>query len=184
MLANLIRSYALAAATAGDWAAVAAALNASTVQKTSAGTLTSMSRTLGALQASEREPTLAAFATTRVGESGLAKLAATGLDFAHPITIGLIESLRNTLPVGVADKLLKLGNWTVSPAADAGLDPVSALDCQKAWIVDGCRTEINALAAKVTAVNAWLDALDLSTKTVQELQAYCDALLASETGNP
>lgn len=55
---------------------------------------------------------------------------------------------------------------------------------EKQAVVTACRTSINALASKVTAVNAWLDALDLSTKTVQELQDYCDALLASETGNP
>ena len=55
---------------------------------------------------------------------------------------------------------------------------------EKQAVVASCRTTVNALAAKATAVNAWLDALNLSTKTVQELQAYCDALLASETGNP
>lgn len=174
MLANLIRSYALAAATAGDWAAVAAALNASTVQKTSAGTLTSMARTLASLAESEREATLAAFATTRVGESGLAKLAATGLDFAHPITIGLIESLRNTLPVGVADKLLKLGNWTVSPAADAGLEPVTATQCQTAW---------NQAAIESRVMNAAALAKErmLPTDTAQQLvakwaQAWAEAV--------
>ena len=60
---------------------------------------------------------------------------------------------------------------------------VAALQAEKQAVVASCRTTVNALAAKVTAVNAWLDALDLSTKTVQELQAYCDALLASEDGN-
>lgn len=137
-LAELITRDASAAATAGDWAAVAAILNAATVQKTSAGTLTSMARTLASLADSEREATLAAFQTTHVGKSGLAKLAATGLDFAHPITIGLIESLRNTLPSGVADKLLRLGNWTVSPAADAGFGVVTANACEVAWELQLC----------------------------------------------
>lgn len=132
-LAELIARDALAAATAGNWTSVAATLNALTVPKTSAGTLTSMARTLASLADSEREPTLAAFATTQVGKSGLAKLAATGLDFAHPITIGLIETLRGTLPAGVADKLLRLGNWTVSPAADQGFDAVTSSQCESAW---------------------------------------------------
>lgn len=174
MLANLIRLYALAAANAGDWNAVAAALNSATVPKTSAGNLTSMARTLSALTANEREPTLAAFATTEVGKSGVAKLAATGLDFAHPITIGLIDSLRNTLPVGVADKLLKLGNWTVSPAADVGMDPVTASQCQTAWIQ-------SVIESRIVNASALAQERMLATDSAEQLvakwaQAWAEAV--------
>ncbi len=66
----------------------------------------------------------------------IAEAAANGLDFAHPLTTGLIESLRQSLPAGVADKLLRLGRWCVSPAADAGLGTVTADQCRIAWTTD------------------------------------------------
>ena len=51
-----------------------------------------------------------------------------------------------------------------------------------------CRDDMAAvlqpIQAKSTALNAWLDLLDTASKTVQEVQAYCDALLASSDGNP
>jgi hypothetical protein len=141
MLAQLIAQYAAAEATAGNWSAVAAKLNALTIERTSAGTLTSMARTLAALAPSEREPTLQAFAATKLGESGLQKLAANGLDFAHPLTTGLIESLRASLSAEVADKLLRLGRWMVSPAADAGLGTVTAEQCRIAWSTDRLQSQ-------------------------------------------
>ncbi len=51
-------------------------------------------------------------------------------------------------------------------------------------IVAATRQVVTVLSAKATAVNAWCDALDLSTKTPEEVQAYCDSLLASSDGNP
>lgn len=73
---------------------------------------------------------------------------------------------------------------SLTPEEFAAQRSAAASLAEKQAVVASCRTTVNALAAKATAVNAWLDALDLSTKTVPELQAYCDALLASETGNP
>jgi hypothetical protein len=61
---------------------------------------------------------------------------------------------------------------------------VTADECEKSWIVSETRRTVNLLAAKATAVNAWCDALDLATKTPEEVQAYCDSLLASSDGNP
>ena len=54
-------------------------------------------------------------------------------------------------------------------------------DVTKQAIVDTTRTTINA---KATAINAWLDAADLSAYTEATLQTYCDSLLASADGNP
>lgn len=62
----------------------------------------------------------------------------------------------------------------------------------KAWIVWNTRQQmaedlisvVNPIRAKSTALNAWLDSLDVSAKTVAEVQAYCDQLLASPDGNP
>lgn len=132
-LGNLIQQHAASDAANSNWEAVALVLNSKTISKTSAGTLTSMAKTLSALAVNEREPTLQAFATTHVGQDGRTKLATVGLDFAHPITVGLINSLSAQMPPGVPAKLLALGNWTVSPAENAGLPAVTAGQCQTAW---------------------------------------------------
>ena len=162
-LAELIARYAPAAANTGNWASVAATLNARTVQKTSAGTLTSLAKTLAALQASEREPTLRAFATTEVGKDGRVKLATEGLDFAHPITVGLIEDLRNALPVGVADKLLRLGVWTEPVVASIGLQTVTADQCQAAWTQAESEQAAQLLLARRGVLESALRQLPIDT---------------------
>lgn len=148
-LITLIRQHAIAAAIAGQWAEVAAVLNASSVAKSSRGTKTQAADVYLVMTAAEREQTLAAMSTTETGKDGRVKLAAEGLDFAHPLTVGLIQQLdaAGRLPPGVAAKLLALGNWTVSPAVDAGLGAVTAEQCRIAWQTDrlDART-INATA--------------------------------------
>ena len=57
-------------------------------------------------------------------------------------------------------------------------------NAEKATIVATTRQTVSLLSAKATAVNAWCDALDLATKTPEEVQAYCDSMLASSDGNP
>lgn len=190
-LINLINQHALSAAQAGNWQAVADTLNALTTevrdntlrtgrwlmlqlpnvvnQQTG---MTESDIVLGTLQQSTIPRVKAAYDSLVNG----------GIDLSEDQVQQMIPVLAQAAgwPAGLADKILQSGRKNVSVLETA----TTAEACQKAWIVDGCRTAINALAAKVTAVNAWLDALDLSTKTVQELQAYCDALLASEDGNP
>lgn len=150
MLGSLIQAHAAAAANAGDWAAVAGILNAATVAKTSRGTKTPMARVLSVLTDNERDPTLAAFSTTEVGRDGRTMLAAQGLDFAHPLTIGLITQLSNAFPTGVAAKLLALGNWYVSYAADAGMADVTADQCRDAWKAEQLRARLINAAALAT----------------------------------
>lgn len=190
-LIDLINAHALSAAQAGDWQAVADTLNALTteVRDTTLRTgrwlmlqlpnvvnqqtgMTESDIVLGTLQQSTIPRVKAAYDSLVNG----------GIDFSEDQVQQMVPLLAQAAnwPDGVAQKILQAGRKSVAVLDSA----VTADDCQKAWIVAACRTAINALASKVTAVNAWLDALDLSTKTVPELQAYCDALLASETGNP
>ena len=190
-LINLINQHALQAAQAGNWQSVADTLNALTteVRDTTLRTgrwlmlqlptvvnpqtgMTESDIVLGTLQQSTIPRVKAAYDSLVNG----------GIDLSEDQVQQMIPVLAAAVnwPAGLAEKILEAGRKNVPVLLPA----TTAEDCQKAWIVDGCRTTVNALAAKVTAVNAWLDALDLSTKTVQELQAYCDALLASETGNP
>ena len=135
MLANLITQHAAADAAKPDWPAVAAKLNTPSIQRTSGGALTSLGAVLTKIGAVDSETTLAAFDLTQIGSSGRAKLEACGLDFAHPLTVGLIDQLNaaGKLPAGVAAKLKELGTWLVSPALHAGLAPVTADECREAW---------------------------------------------------
>jgi hypothetical protein len=55
--------------------------------------------------------------------------------FAHPITVGLVESLQSQLNTGVADKLLGLGSVESTLAAEAGLEPVTPEECSAAYLV-------------------------------------------------
>lgn len=96
---------------------------------------------------------------------------------------------------GVIDSLAIAGGWP-----DALRDAVKALGGvnQPRWQAEGyqaeptlatiekesirstTRTTINA---KATAINAWLDTVDLAAYTPEELQAYRELLLASADGN-
>lgn len=135
MLANLIEQHAADVASAGNWPAVAERLNAKTVEKTSDGQLTSLGTVLIALGSAVAEQVLSALDQSQIGRSGRAKLETSGLDFAHPLTVGLIQKLDGAqkLPIGAADQLLLLGRWKVAPAADAGLGTVTAEQCRAAW---------------------------------------------------
>lgn len=92
--------------------------------------------------------------------------------------------------VGITDRIKALGrlsqtNW--QQLGGSGEIP-SADVIEKVLAIAQCRDAMAAILqpvqAKSTAVNAWLDALDTSTMTVAEVQAYCTGLLASEDGNP
>ena len=143
MLADLIHLHAAVAAVAGDFAAVAQTLNAATIERTSEGQKRSLGDVLTLLGAADSEKTLTALDLSQVGRSGRAKLEADGLDFSHHLTVGLIMQLHaaKALPAGVAAKLLGLGRWTVSPAADRGLQPVTEAECREAWQADRLRSQ-------------------------------------------
>ncbi len=183
MLIDLIKTHALASAQAGNWTAVAATLNAQTVEVRNAKswTMADLITLLGAESAAVVGGTIqAAGATNPIFSGAWIALNVTGLQ--------LHTDERQVMIAGLADA----AGWPIelkAAALSAGLTHTSlsdatADDCQKAWIVSETRRTVNLLSAKATAVNAWCDALDLATKTPDEAQAYCDSLLTSSDGNP
>ena len=183
MLAELIEIHALAATQSGNWQAVAATLNAPAVEvrNPKSWTMADLITLLGPESAAIVGGTIrAAGATNPIFAGAWLALNITGLQ--------LHTDERQMMIAGLADAAGWPGALKAAALA-AGLSHTSlsdatADDCQKAWTVSETRHTVNLLSAKATAVNAWCDALDLSTKTPEEVQAYCDSLLASSDGNP
>lgn len=92
--------------------------------------------------------------------------------------------------VGITDRIKALGrlsqtNWQQL----GGSGDIPSVDTiEKALAIAQCRDDMAAMLqpiqAKSTALNAWLDSLNTNEMTVEQVQAYCEALLASEDGNP
>lgn len=180
MLANLINQHALADAQAGKWDAVAATLNALT-QTVTVGRVGGKA-SLSALVAAGIDPSavITAMRSDPMASELLNTLTASGVDWADDLTAFVMGKL-------VASGKITQQTADVMRSLSVRSEPLittTADDCQKAWTVAETRHRVNLLAAKATAVNAWCDALDLATKTPEEVQAYCDALLASSDGNP
>lgn len=185
MLANLINEHALADAQAGDWSAVAATLNAQTVEVRNPKSWT-MADLIGLVEAQG-----AALVGGTIQAAGASNPIFAGAWIALNVT-GL--QLHTDERQQMIDGLAAAGKWPPELAAavkSAGLtytslagEAVTTNDCRKAWTISETRRTANLLSAKATAVNAWCDALDLATKTPEEVQAYCDSLLASSDGNP
>jgi hypothetical protein len=93
------------------------------------------------------------------------------------------------------DQLAIAGSWS-----DAVRDAVKALGgvWQARWQIDGLESEPTldsvtkqlliesartAVNSRATAINAWLDAIDMS-QSVAEIEAYIADLLSSDDGNP
>lgn len=118
-----------------------------------------------------------------------------GLEFASDGRREDVDALSvggqwESLIPGMTDRVKALGRLTQTKWEQlGGMGAVPSVDAiAKALIVSQCRDDMAAILqpiqAKSTALNAWLDSLDVSAKTVAEVQAYCDALLASTDGNP
>lgn len=180
MLANLINQHALADAQAGKWASVAETLNALTHTVTVG--IVGGKASLSALVANGIDPNevIAAMRSVPMASELLNTLTASGVDWADNMTAyvmgGLVSSGKITQQA--ADVMRSLS------VRDEPVIATTADDCRKAWTVSETRRTVSLLSAKATAVNAWCDALDLTTKTPEEVQAYCDSLLASSDGNP
>ena len=135
-LSQAIREHALEAAQASDWQSVADTLNAPVQRPRSTKAFyTEVYQVLGD---ADMRHTLRVMAADEIGQAGVARLNDASLDggmyFAHPITVGLIESLRSQLNPGVADKLLSLGVVESTLAAEAGLEPVTPEECSAAYL--------------------------------------------------
>ncbi len=183
MLIDLIKTHALASAQAGNWSAVAAILNAETVEvrNPKSWTMADLITLLGAESAAVVGGTIqAAGVTNPIFAGAWLALNITGLQLHTDERQVMIAGLADAAgwPAELKTAALAAG-LTYASLSDATVD-----DCQKAWTISETRRTVNLLSAKATAVNAWCDALDLATKTPEEVQAYCDSLLASIDGNP
>jgi hypothetical protein len=180
MLANLINQHALADAQAGKWDAVAATLNALT-QTVTVGRVGGKA-SLSALVAAGIDPSavITAMRSDPMASELLNTLTASGVDWADDLTAFVMGKLvaSGKITQQTADVMRSLS------VRDEPLISTTAGDCQKAWTISETRRRVNQLAAKATAVNAWCDALDLTTKSPDEVQEYCESLLASNDGNP
>ena len=185
MLVDAIKTHALAAAQAGDWSAVAATLNAQTVEVRNAKswTMADLITLLGAESAAVIGGTIqAAGVTNPIFAGAWLALNITGLQLHTDERQAMISGLADAAgwPAELKAAALAAGLTYTSLAGEA----VTTDDCRKAWTISETRQTVNLLSAKATAVNAWCDALDLTTKTPEEVQSYCDSLLASSDGNP
>lgn len=136
-LSQAIREHALLAAQASDWQSVADTLNTPVQRpRQTKAYYTEVYETLGD---ADMRHTLRVMSADEIGQAGVARLNDASLDggmyFAHPITVGLIESLRSQLNPGVADKLLGLGAVETTLAAEAGLGAVTPEECSAAYLV-------------------------------------------------
>jgi len=183
MLANLIREHALADAQAGKWDAVAVTLNAlrsEIVDQThwSFGLMMSQGQLTQELVVGIAAAVKTAAVVNPLMESAFIAFSTTGLQLHTSDRQSMIESIGAGLPSEAVAAVKALG------VRSAPVIVTTADDCKKAWTVSETRRTANQLSAKATAVNAWCDALDLTTKTPDEVQAYCASLLASSDGNP
>lgn len=132
-ICDLIKTLGLTAAADGDdFASVTSALNAPTVTKHVG--VVSMSSTLAALGPAA-DATIAAFEASPTGRQGLAKLAAVGLDYSHPLTTALLDAMvaASAISQATADKLTALSSPQISPAADKQLPEVTTAAAEAAW---------------------------------------------------
>lgn len=118
-------------------------------------------------------------------------LTTVGMSLSSPDRQGLIDQLATTgygpegnqpWPTTICDGVKALGGvWRVRWQVEGyqAAPTLSALTKQQ--MIENTRSRINA---KATAVNAWLDAIDLEAYDEPQLQEYCDSLLASADGNP
>jgi len=182
MLAEIIRQHALADAQAGNWSAVAATLQA--ISETAPARLCYAVESGAAAVAAGGDHTelLGALLGDPNGIMLFQKLSSSaGVMWAHEVTVPYLQWLvsHSKMTQQVMDALIDLSAPVTHPHA-----AVTADDCQKSWTVSETRRTVSLLSAKATAVNAWCDTLDLTTKTPEEVQAYCDSLIASDDGNP
>lgn len=95
-----------------------------------------------------------------------------------------------SLSAGMTERVKALGKSTLTRWQQlGGSGEIPSADAiEKALAIAQCRDDMAAILqpvqAKSTALNAWLDSLNTNEMTVEQVQAYCEALLASEDGNP
>jgi hypothetical protein len=183
MLIDAIREHALAAAESGDFAAVATALQAIAV--------TAEPRACFGVESAEaidgaggrRRAIMAAMSQDPDGMFVLTKLASTGVVWAHQMTVALMDGLILAGVMHTADKtaLVQLSAPVRHPYAS-----ITADDCHRAWIVASCIDPItaarSAAATKLNNAQASLGPEHTDGLTLEDLQARCEAITASQDG--
>jgi len=135
---------AAAAAASGNFAAVAAELNAATIRKTDTTLRTArwimtqltgvVDPTTGATESDIVLGTLQAATVPRI-KAAYDSLCSDGLDLSNDQIQAMVPRLAAAAnwPAGLAEKVLSAGVWHVSAADENGLSPVTADDCAAAW---------------------------------------------------
>lgn len=178
MLINLIKTHCLADAQAGDWSAVAAALNAQTVEvrNPKSWTMADLITLLGAESAAVVGGTIqAAGATNPIFAGAWIALNVTGLQ--------LHTDERQEMIAGLADA----AGWSEelkAAALAAGLtytslagDVVTAEQCQAAWLID---LAVTARNDRQTLFDAFQNAVGTNEQAekIAEMRAMLDAVEA------
>jgi hypothetical protein len=184
MLINEIKTHALADAQAGQWQTVAETIQARTV--TAEPRLCYAVESGDTIEAAGDDPTtvLGYMLLDPNGIMLFQKLSSSvGVTWAHDRTrqwMAWFVSQGRISQAG-ADALIDLSAPVTHTHAD-----VTAEDCQRAWIVTQCIDPItlahSVAAAKLNNAQASLGPEHTDGLTLQELQARCDAIAASETG--
>jgi hypothetical protein len=190
MLVDLIKTHALVEAQAGDWSAVAATLNAQTVEvrNDKSWTMADLIGLVGAEGAALVGGTIqAAGATNPIFAGAWIALNVTGLQLHSDERQAMITGLAaaGSWPSGLTTAVKSAG-LTYTSLSDATAADATAADCQRAWIVASCIDPItlahSAAATKLNNAQASLGPEHTEGLTLEELQARCDAITASVTG--
>jgi hypothetical protein len=133
----------------------------------------------------------AASAQNPLMDTILIAMSTVGLSLSTAERQGVIDMLASagSWPDSVRDNVKALGGtykpqWqTQGYESEPTIESVQAeIDAAaKSVIVETAKTKVSA---KATNVNAWLETYDTADKTIEDVQAYVDSLLASEDGNP
>jgi hypothetical protein len=185
MLIDLIKTHALQDAQAGNWSAVAATLNAQTVEvrNPKSWTMADLITLLGAESAAVVGGTIqAAGASNPIFAGAWLALNITGLQLHTDERQSMIDGLADAAgwPAGLKAAALAAGLTHVS------LSDATAEECQRAWIIASCIDPIavaqSAAVVKLNNAQASLEPEHTDGLTLVELQDRCDAITASVTG--
>ena len=124
-------------------------------------------------------------------ETILIAMSTVGLSLSTAERQSVIDALAvaGQWPDSVRDAVKALGGVDRPRWVTAGYESEPTLESVQAEIDTATKSAIvqegrTAVSAKATTVNALLDGYDVSDKTIEQVQAYVDSLLANEDGNP
>jgi hypothetical protein len=116
-------------------------------------------------------------------ESSFIAMSGSGLGLSTPDRQAVIDQLAaaGEWPNAVRDAVKVLGGVSRPRWQIEGYQSAPTLESvQKQMLIDATRTAVNS---RTTAINGWLDAIDMS-QSLAEIEAYIADLLSSVDGNP